>query len=78
MNPQRRRNLRVVVPCAVKLLGRKSATVPSDRARDGRQFMMMDVWSMPIGMMLGMGLILLLLIVFLVLAIAACIKYLRS
>jgi hypothetical protein len=40
--------------------------------------MIMDMSSMPIGMMLGMGLIGLLLIAFLVLAIAACIKYLRS
>jgi hypothetical protein len=63
---------------AVKLLGRKCVTVPSDYAHDGRQFMMMDMSSVPIGMILGMGLIGLLLIVFLVLAIAACIKYLRS
>ncbi len=40
--------------------------------------MMMDMSTMPMGMMLGMGLVWLLVIVFLVLAIAACIKYLRS
>ena len=40
--------------------------------------MMMDMSSMPIGMMLGMGLIWLLVIVFLVVGIAAAIKYLRS
>ncbi len=39
---------------------------------------MMDMSSMPMGMMWGMGLIWLLILVFLVLAIAACIKYLRS
>jgi len=37
--------------------------------------MMMD---MPVGMMWGMGLVWLLVVVLLVLAIAACIKYLRS
>jgi hypothetical protein len=40
--------------------------------------MMMDMSSMPMGMMWGMGLIWLLLVILLVLAIAACIKYLRS
>jgi len=40
--------------------------------------MMMDMTTMPTGMMVGMGLVWLLLIVFLVLGIAACIKYLRS
>ncbi len=40
--------------------------------------MMMDMSTMPMGMMLGMGLIWLLVIVFLVLGIAAAIKYLRS
>lgn len=39
---------------------------------------MMDMSTMPTGMMFGMGLIWLLLIVFLVLGIAAAIKYLRS
>ncbi len=39
---------------------------------------MMDMSSMPMGMMWGMGLIWLLILVFLVLAIAAAIKYLRS
>ncbi len=34
--------------------------------------------EMPVGMMLGMGLIWLLLLIFLVLGIAAAIKYLRS
>jgi len=40
--------------------------------------MLMDMSSMPMGMMWGMGLIWLLILVFLVLAIAAAIKYLRS
>jgi hypothetical protein len=40
--------------------------------------MMMDMSTMPMGMWFGMGLIWLLVIVFLVLAIAAAIKYLRS
>jgi hypothetical protein len=40
--------------------------------------MMMDMSSMPMGMMWGMGLIWLLVVVLLVLAIAVCIKYLRS
>jgi hypothetical protein len=40
--------------------------------------MMMDMSTMPMGMMWGMGLVWLLVIVLLVLAIAACIKYLRS
>jgi hypothetical protein len=40
--------------------------------------MMMDMWSMPMGMMWGMGLVWLLVIVLLVLGIAAAIKYLRS
>ncbi len=39
---------------------------------------MMDMSSMPMGMMWGMGLIWLLVIVFLVLAIAAALKYLRT
>ena len=63
---------------AAKLLGLKCVTVPSNCARGGRQFMMMDMSSMPMGMMLGMGLVWLLVIVFLVLGIAAAIKYLRS
>ena len=58
--------------------GQPCVMVRSNRARDGRQFMMMDMSTMPMGMMLGMGLVWLLVIVFLVLAIAACIKYLRS
>jgi hypothetical protein len=49
-----------------------------DCAREGSLLMMMDMSSMPIGMWFGMGLIWLLVIVFLVLAIAAAIKYLRS
>ena len=40
--------------------------------------MMMDMTAMPTGMMLGMGLVWLLVIVFLLLGIAAAIKYLRS
>jgi len=40
--------------------------------------MMMDMSSMPMGMMWGMGLTWLLVVVLLVLAIAATIKYLRS
>jgi hypothetical protein len=40
--------------------------------------MMMDMSSMPVAMMWGMGLIWLLVVVLLVLAIAAAIKYLRS
>jgi hypothetical protein len=40
--------------------------------------MMMDMSSMHIGMMLGMGVVWLLAIAFLVLGIAAAIKYLRS
>jgi hypothetical protein len=40
--------------------------------------MMMDMSSMPMGMMWGMGLIWLLVVVLLMLAIAVCIKYLRS
>lgn len=39
---------------------------------------MMDIWTMPTGMMFGMGLVWLLLIAFLILGIAAAIKYLRS
>jgi len=39
---------------------------------------MMQMTDMPIGMMMGMGLIWILLIVLLVLGIAALIKYLRS
>jgi hypothetical protein len=39
---------------------------------------MMQMADMPIGMMFGMGLLWLLVIVFLVLGIAAFIKYLRS
>jgi len=39
---------------------------------------MMQMTDMPIGMMLGMGLICLLLITFLILGTVACIKYLRS
>lgn len=52
--------------------------VRSNCARGGRKFMMMDMSTMPMGMMLGMGLVWFLVIVFLGLAIAACIKYLRS
>jgi hypothetical protein len=62
---------------APKLLGLKCVAVPNC-ARGGRQFMMMDMSSMPMGMMLSMGLVWLLVIVFLVLGIAAAIKYLRS
>ncbi len=40
--------------------------------------MMMDMSSMPMGMMWGMGLVWVLVVVLLVLAIAAAIKYLRS
>jgi hypothetical protein len=40
--------------------------------------MMMDMSSMPMAMMWGMGLLWLLVVVLLVLAIAAAIKYLRS
>jgi hypothetical protein len=39
---------------------------------------MMDMTTIPTGMMIGMGLVWLLLIIFLVLGIAAAIKYLRS
>jgi hypothetical protein len=39
---------------------------------------MIQMTDMPIGMMLGMGLIWLLVITFLILGIAAFIKYLRS
>ena len=39
---------------------------------------MMQMTDMPMGMMWGMGLVWLLLILFLVLGIAASIKYLRS
>ena len=39
---------------------------------------MMQMTDMPIGMMWGMGLICLLVVIFLLLGIAACIKYLRS
>ena len=39
---------------------------------------MMQMTDMPIGMMWGMGLIWLLVVIFLLLGIAACIKYLRS
>ena len=46
--------------------------------RLGGVFAMMQMSDMPIGMMLGMGLFWLVLIVFLVLGIAASIKYLRS
>jgi hypothetical protein len=38
----------------------------------------MQITDIPLGMMLGMGLVWLLIVVFLILAIAACIKYLRS
>jgi hypothetical protein len=40
--------------------------------------MMMDMSGMPIGMMVGMGVIWLLLLAFVVLGISAFIKYLRS
>jgi hypothetical protein len=40
--------------------------------------MMMDMSGMPIGMMVGMGVIWLLLLAFVVLGIAAFVKYLRS
>ena len=43
-----------------------------------RTFDMMQMTDMPIAMMLGMGLIWLLVIIFLLLGIAAFIKYLRS
>ena len=39
---------------------------------------MMQMTDMSTGMMLGMGLISVLVIIFLILGIAACIKYLRS
>ena len=39
---------------------------------------MMDMTTMPTGMIMGMGLIWLLLVIFLLLGIAAAIKYLRS
>jgi hypothetical protein len=39
---------------------------------------MMQITDMPSGMMLGVGLVWVLCVVFLILAIAACIKYLRS
>jgi len=39
---------------------------------------MMQITDMPTGMMLGMGLVWVLIILFLILGIAACIKYLRS
>jgi hypothetical protein len=39
---------------------------------------MMQMTNMPVGMMLGMGLISILVIIFLILGIAAFIKYLRS
>jgi len=39
---------------------------------------MMQMTDMSTGMMLGMGLVWILVIIFLVLGIAACIKYLRS
>jgi len=39
---------------------------------------MMQITDMPTGMMLGMGLVWILIILFLILGIAACIKYLRS
>lgn len=39
---------------------------------------MMDMTTMPTGMMMGMGFIWLLLVVFLLLGIAAAVKYLRS
>ena len=39
---------------------------------------MMQMTDMPVGMMWGMGLVWLLLIIFLVLGIAAFVKYLRS
>jgi hypothetical protein len=39
---------------------------------------MMQITDMPMGMMLGMGLIWLLVLVLLILGIAAAIKYLRS
>jgi hypothetical protein len=40
--------------------------------------MMMDMTGMPLGMMLGMGILSLVVLVFLVLGIAAFIKYLQS
>ena len=39
---------------------------------------MMQMTDMPVGMMLGMGLVWLLVVIILGLGIAACIKYLRS
>jgi hypothetical protein len=39
---------------------------------------MMQITDMPTGMMLGMGLVWVLVIIFLILGIAASIKYLRS
>jgi hypothetical protein len=45
---------------------------------DGADLMMMDWTGMSIGMGVGMGIIWLLIIAFLVLGIAAFIKYLRS
>ena len=49
------------------------------RKRDqGRRSNMMQMTDMPIAMMWGMGLIWLLVIIFLLLGIAAFIKYLRS
>jgi hypothetical protein len=43
-----------------------------------RRTNMMQMTDMPIVMLLGMGLVWLLVIIFLLLGIAACIKYLRS
>ena len=58
--------------------GQPCVTLSSTREGNGRHFMMMDMSSMPMGMMWGMGLTWLLVVVLLVLAIAATIKYLRS
>jgi hypothetical protein len=58
---------------------------PAERLFVGRSstgqrgdFNMMQVSDMPIGMMWGMGLVWLLVIIFILLGIAALIKYLRS
>jgi hypothetical protein len=48
------------------------------KVAQGRRSNMMQMTDMPIAMMWGMGLIWLLVIIFLVLGIAAFIKYLRS
>jgi hypothetical protein len=47
-------------------------------ASHGARLMMMDMTEMSIGMIVGMGIIWLLVLAFLVLGIAAFIKYLRS